>query len=261
MRRGHKSLILGGGIALCLIAGGVGFATAPTVTKQGVNYRVSKRAIPRYVKAIDFLHRHEQYTLLASEITKNLSTDRERVLAVFEWTRQHIQKTPADWPVVDDHIWHIIVRGHGLDDQMADVFTTLTTYAGVPAFWRGLRPEGTTGGVVLSFAWVDQRWRAFDVARGLIFRDANGELASVEELAAQPELVAATAGDLRPGGLAYHAYVAAVVPLEIPDPLRAELQMPGVRLWHETRRALGLVKQQEVPLFVTLATGSSQSDN
>ena len=61
---------------------------------------------------------------------------RTRVLAVFDWTARRIQPTPEGWPVVDDHILNIIIRGYGMTDQRADVFATLTTYAGVPAFWQ-----------------------------------------------------------------------------------------------------------------------------
>lgn len=211
----------------------------PATTKQGVDYLVSTRQIPLYVKAIDFVHRHNQYALLSRQITHGLTTDEQRLEAVLAWTRQHIQPTPEGWPVVDDHILHIIIRGHGMSDQMADVFTTLLTYAGVPAFWAWrLQADGSPGPVV-SFVQVDGRWVVVDVGRRVAFRNARQQLATLPELLAQPQLVQAQLGDQMFSGQAYAAYLQQFDPLEIPRPLRAQLQMPGVRLWEEAKRRVG----------------------
>ncbi|MBI3011124.1 MAG: transglutaminase domain-containing protein [Candidatus Omnitrophica bacterium] len=218
--------------AALALAGLWGVASSPATTRQGVNFEVSAKRMPLYVKTIDFLHRHSHYQLLANEITRGLRSDRERVLAVFEWTRRHIRHTPKGWPVVDDHVLDIIIRGHGLDDQMADVFTTLTTYAGVPAFWW-------PGSVVVSFARVDGRWRMFDVANGLIFTDAQGQLADVHELLDEPSLIDAAAGGLTAGGQVYAEYVRKRLgSFEVPAVLRAEQQMPLPRLTCEIRSAV-----------------------
>jgi hypothetical protein len=227
-RRGIQVLVVAG------LGAGVlwGLATVKATTRQGVNFQVSTRQVPLSVKAIDFLHRHAHYRLLAEEITRGLRADQERVLAVFEWTRQHIRHTPTGWPVVDDHVLDIIIRGHGLDDQMADVFTTLTAYAGVPAFWQ-------QGLVVLSFVQVDGRWAMFDVGNGLVFADAQGRLIEAEALLADRSLVDRVAGSLAPGGREYWWYVDRLRPFQIPTVRRAQLQMPWPRLWYEARRAIG----------------------
>ena len=221
----------------CLLLGGVGLATMPATTRQGVNFQVSVRSVPLYVKAVAFLHRHFQCALLAGQITQGRGSDLARALAVFEWTRQHIRPTPAGWPVVDDHILDIIIRGYGLDDQMADVFTMLATYAGVPAFWRVAKVSG--GRLVLAFARVDGRWTVWDVAHGLAFREADGRLADVHALIADPALVRATAGSLAPDGVPYDRYVAQLQPFQAPAMLRAEQQMLWPRVWFEVRRAIG----------------------
>ncbi|MBI2495554.1 MAG: transglutaminase domain-containing protein [Candidatus Omnitrophica bacterium] len=213
--------------------------TIPAFTRQGINFQVSTHQVPLYVKAVDFLHRHYQYGLLAHEITHGLPTDHERALAVFAWTRQRIRPTPDGWPVMDDHILHIIIRGHGLEDQMADVFTTLCTYAGVPAFWYIVKLPAAKRNLILSFARVDGRWAVFDVGNGFVFTDRSGTLASKEELAADPELVRLTAGEFQYGGGPYARYFSNLASLKAPRTLRAELQMPWRRFWHEVRDALG----------------------
>lgn len=228
--------------AVALVGAGAGLTwalTVPLSTRQGVDFQVSTRTIPFYVKAVDFLHRHYQYELLAREITQGLQTDRERVLAIFEWTRQHIPPTPNGWPIMDDHILHIIIRGHGSQDQMADVFTTLTTYAGDPAFWEIFRAPGTPHSLILSFVRVDGRWAVFDVLNGFAFTTGTGAFAIPEALAADPALVRATAGAFQFGGGPYERYFTTLASVRVPRILRAELQMPWPRFWYEVRRLLG----------------------
>ena len=240
--RVRRGALLIGVATLLFVAVAVGVATAPATTRQGLNFTVSTHELPRYVKAWDFLDRHFHYQLLAREITHGLRTDEDRVLAVYRWTRDHIRPTPPDWPIVDDHILHIIIRGHGVGDQVADVFATLSTYAGVPACWVVAKPKGSPHEHVVSLARVDGRWVVIDVARGFVFRDRQGRLAALEELVDDPALVQAVAGDLRPGGIPYREYLAGIPPSAISSPLRAELQMPGPRVWYEIRKRAGLTR-------------------
>ena len=162
------------------------------------------------------------------------------MLAVFAWTREHIRPTPAELPVIDDHTWHIIIRGYGEDDQMADVFATLSTYAGVPAFCQVIRPADG-GRLILSFANVHGRWAMLDVAHGLVFRDAQKHLRDAREILAHPELIESEVQQVAPRGRPYVAYLNTLAPFDVPPMLRAQLQMPLPRLVYEARRRLRLV--------------------
>lgn len=239
MARRHRIFVCSAGIILCVVLGGLGLATTPVVVKQGVNFQVSTQRLSLYVKALDFLHRHIQDARLAQDITHGLTSDRARVLAVFAWTRRHIRKTPADWPIVDDHILNIVIRGHGLDDQMADVFTTLSTYAGVPAFWRFLNDPSSEKRLVLSFAHIGDTWAIFDVWNGVMLTDAHGDFLTAEDVVANPHAVVFTGGaaSLVP----YERYLTQVrgERFVVPVPLRAELQQPWPRLRYELARAIG----------------------
>ena len=223
--------VVAGVALLSVILAGAGWLTAPSITRQAVNFEVSTRDVPRYVKILDFLDRHYQYGEIAAGITRGLTSDRERVLAVFEWTQRNIRQTPAGWPIVDDHILHIIIRGHGAGEQPADVFTTLTTYAGVPAYWRTL-PNGW----VLSFARIDGKWRVFDLISGTVFRNARGDLETREELATNPDIWIGVEPEDRLRLVASSGYLSDA---SVPTPLRAELQMPWPRLAFEVRQAIG----------------------
>jgi hypothetical protein len=212
----------------------------PVKTRQGVNYEVSEHRVPLYLKLTDFVNRSVQYEQIAGEIARDLPTEESRAVAVFEWTRRNIRSTPDGFPVVDDHILNIITRGYGQPDQQADVFATLSTYAGVPAFWQTLRVSDSDGGLILAFALIDRRWRVFDVAGGVAFRNERNELATLDEVRGTPALAPARLRNVVIGTVSYADRLARAALPEIPDPLRSELQMPGARLWHEAKVLLHL---------------------
>ena len=185
-----------------VVAGALALATSTAVTRQGVDFQLSDKLLPLYVKIIDFIHRHEHYGLLVKEITAGLTTDRERAEAILSWTRKTIRPVPDGFPVVDDHVLDIIVRRYGSPGQVADVFSVLTTYAGVPSYWENVESGPFFG--VYAYARIDGRW---------LLADFQGD-----------------------GGFTPPPPALAPIP---PQPLRAELQMPGRRLLHEARQLIG----------------------
>jgi hypothetical protein len=205
-----------------------------------VNAEVSTHRLPLYLKSLEFVERSAQYRHIAGEIGDGAMADTDRVVRVFEWTRRHIRQTPDDWPVVDDHILNIVIRGYGTNDQQADVFTTLASYAGVPAFWAKVPATPGQPHLLLSFARVDGRWRVFDVASGVAFRTGRGALATLDDIHADPALIPAEVRALPVGAQTYSDVMAHAAMPSVPHPLRAELQMPMPRLWHELRAAVHL---------------------
>ena len=234
-RRGRPKWLL----RLGLIASVLLIANLPVTTRQGVNYEITEHRLPLYLKTFEFLDRNAQYGQLATEITRDATSDRARLLAVFAWTARRIRPIPAGWPVVDDHILNIIIRGYGTTDQRADVFATLLTYAGVPAFYEKVKAPGTEDGVILTFVHLEGRWVVVDVANGFVFETKSGELATVEDLAANRALLPPEAGTLTIGATPYTRILHQLRMPPVPRPLRAELQMPWPRLWHQTQRAVG----------------------
>lgn len=230
---------------ILLIFGLVAIGHLPVTTKQGVNYEVSEHRIPLYRKAFEFLDRDAQYRHLAQGITRGAASDTVRVRAVFDWTARRIQTVPEGWVVVDDHILNIIIRGYGTTDQRADVYATLSTYAGVPSFWQKLVAPGTERGLILTFAQVDGRWVVMDVANGFLFQTLRGELASLDDFATQRAVLPAGAEPLMIGDRPYPTVFRQLRMPSIPDTLRAELQMPWRRLWYQSRRAIGQVRDDE----------------
>ena len=228
------------GLVMLLAAGAASaLAFLPTTTRKGVNYRVTALTIPAYIKTLDFLQRHYQYQLLVTRICAATTSDTDCALALFEWIHTNVRPMPQGWPIIDDHPLHIIIRGYGTSDQAADIFSILAVYAGMPAFFRSLTPDGQL--LDLAFVRLAGRWVPFDVRNHVAFRSRNGALAGIDELVRDPSLVDEQTNGVSPAGVPYSTFISPRVlePFETPDVLRGELQQPWPRIRYELRRALG----------------------
>lgn len=229
-----------GRLAFLLIAAPILLVTIalwPVTSLSGVNYEVGEHRLPLWQKAREFLDRDRQTADLASRVVATAAGDEERSLVVLRWTNAHIRHHPPDAPVIDDHVWSIVERGYGSSDQQADVFTTLLTYAGTPAYWILIGPDRPA--LPLSFALIDGSWRVFDVERGIAFRNAERDLATPEELATNPALIRAAATERVTDIESYMAWFRGFTPPTPPEVLRARMQMPGPRLKFELRNLVG----------------------
>ena len=139
-------------IGIALLTAMIVLLNIKVTTRQGVNYQVHTIRIPLYLKILDFMDRHYNYKQLVQRIIKNEHDKQERVMKIFSWTYHNIRKQPEELPVVDDHVWHIIVRGYGVSDQSCDVFATLCNYTGIDAFFHSFKEEGKDEKITLSFA-------------------------------------------------------------------------------------------------------------
>ena len=225
-------------IALALAAIVMTVACWPTSRFVGVNFVVTEQTLPLWVKAMEFVDRDRNMARAAHAVLNEIDGDEAKATAALTWTRANIRNAPPGLPIVDDHIWHVVIRGYGQPDQQADVFTTLLAYAGVPAYWAliGKQPEE----IPISYVRIRDRWRVYDAARGLVFRNGSGDLATPEEIAGNHDLIRAAAApavdDIEEYLTRFNGYQAPVAP----DVLRADLQMPGRRLWYEIRKPLGM---------------------
>lgn len=224
-------------VAAVVIGAAVTTAAWPARRLIGVDYVVTEHTLPLWIKAVDFVDRDLNLARTARAIVGGIEGDEARTFAVLRWTERTIHPQPDRLPIIDDHVWYVIVRGYGQADQHADVFTTLLVYAGLPAYWQliGAKPRE----LPLSYVLVDGRWRVFDVAHRLVFRNRAGALATPEEIAQDASLVR-NAAEGRAADLdGYLAYFKSFRPPVAPDVLRADLQMTGRRLAFETWKIIG----------------------
>lgn len=201
-------------------------------TKQGLNYKVYTLKIPLYLKTLDFYDRHFNYKWLVHKIIEGKTTEGEKVIAIFNWTIENIVKQPKGLRAVDDHVWHIIIRGYGTVDQFSDVFTTLCNYAGVDAFFTRLFNKDRTSQLPFSFVKVSGRWCLFFPYGATYFVNRGGNFASVEEIA-NGNWLEKNVGDFQKSDFKYGDYFDEILAINferVHKKSRANIQSPINRL-------------------------------
>jgi len=186
--RRHVRSVFWGAVAVGVVTVLAGLVLSlPVETRQGVDYVVETKQIPLLLKIVDFYNRHLHYKALVQEIVAGAEREEDKVLALFRWVHRTIHAgTPPGLRVIDDHPWNIIVRGYGEPDQISDVFVTLCSYVGVPAYFYMVQAESTGATFSFSVVSINGKWRLLDPYFGVIFRNRDGELATLEEARTDP---------------------------------------------------------------------------
>jgi len=210
----------------------------PAKYRQMPHNRLAHREAPLSIRALEFCLRDYQCRRLAWEVTQGFVLDEDRTVAILNWTREHIRPVPQRWPVKEDHVLNLIVRGYATDSQMADVFTTLCTYAGTPAFWRNIQSkEKNAHQITLSFVRMNGRWTVWDVARGAAFKDEQDHLLDVAQLAQNPKIARRVIGKTAISLTVYQRCLQdGLTPFEIPQTLPVYKQILGRRVLSEIER-------------------------
>jgi hypothetical protein len=225
-------------IALFVLVGVIYILNIKVTTKQGINFQVQTIKIPLYLKALDFFDRHYNYKWTVERIIGDSKTEREKVFKIFEWTYKTIKKNPEGYPIIDDHVWHIIVRGYGAGDQFSDVFTALCNYAGIDAFFDSPYSEDRTSRIILSLVKIGEVWTIFDPYRGVYFKNREGSLASIEDIMKGDWVKEDISKDNDMINVDYTIYFKNLSPIRKMGLKRANTQSPLNRLKYEIKNWL-----------------------
>ncbi len=160
----------------------IALLNSTVVTRQGINFEVHTIELPLYLKILDFFDRHYNYRTLVKRIVGKTNTNEEKVSRIFAWTYKQIKPQPENLPVIDDHVWNIIIRGYGVEDQSSDVFTTLCNYAGIDAFYDLIFTQDRNFCIPLSFVRIGNKWVTLDPHNGVYFQNRQGNMAGIEEI-------------------------------------------------------------------------------
>jgi hypothetical protein len=206
---------------------------------QGVNGKYREIHMPLYAKWIEFLSRHYEYSRITKEITAGRTSDKDKALAMLQWTHENIRPVPEGMPIVDDHILNIMIRGYGNSEQAQDVFVNLCSYAGLPAFWQRFYSKNGKTRYALSFVRMDGRWRVFDAYYNKYFRLRDGTIASVNDIIADRGLLDSKGMDaIIVNGVPYKEFYDNLESFTIPSTLRSEKQMPLKRIIFEFKKLI-----------------------
>lgn len=205
-------------------------------TRRGVNYQWSSVKIPLYLKVLDFFDRHYNYKALAGRITAGAGDKEGAVMKIFRWTFDNIKENPESLPIVDDHTWHIIIRGYGVEDQYCDVFTTLCNYAGFRSFYLLLNDRDSGHRIPLSLVEIKGEAYIFDPYRGVYFEGEGGKLAGIKLLRSGGGREMRISE--KRAGVNYSQFFAALSAARFTELRRANIQSPLKRLIYQFRRLM-----------------------
>ncbi|MBV9120210.1 MAG: hypothetical protein JOZ39_05840, partial [Chloroflexi bacterium] len=208
----------------------------PTTTRFSINYQTGSQRIPLYQKALAFMDRDVQMHAVANQALAGIDDPRTQLQTLLTWTHANIRPTPLGFPIVDDHPYHIVVRGYGPADQADDVFSILAAYKGIPATLIFCHDNAGDAQYAYAAAELDGAWRLFDVREGYALKNTRGDWATVDELRANPNLAAGLPVPAESHGNDVPTLIRYLDP--IPEHLRPEDQMPLSRLAFELRRRL-----------------------
>ena len=220
----------------------IGILNAEVSIKQGRDYKIYTVKMPLYLKLFDFFDRHYNYIRLEKQITAGAKTDEEKVLRIFEWTHRNIKPAPEGYPIIDDHVWSIIVRGYGVGDQFSDVFTTLCNYSGIEAFFSAMYAQDRRKQMTLSFCRLKTGWAIFDPYHGVYFKNKDGIIATVDEI--KKENWEAIYIDDAGRGTDFKSLFNDLGNIKGIGLNRANIQSPLRRLMFAVKEALGLVPKE-----------------
>jgi hypothetical protein len=206
-------------------------------TWQGINYEWHTISIPLYLKILDFFDRHYNYKQLVKRITIDARTDQKCVMRIFEWTYKNIKKVPENFPIIDDHVWHIIVRGYGATDQFSDVFTTLCNYARLKAFYGIVYTKDKKSRIVLSFVRLYKEWTVFDPYNGIYFENKEGNIADIEDIRKNRYIIKNISDDTKLN-FDYKKYLENLSTIQDIGLNRANIQSPLRRIIFEVKKWL-----------------------
>ena len=202
-------------------------------TRQGINYKVHTYKIPLYIKVFGLFQRDYEYRKIANRIVGAETDEQEIAKKILNWTDKFIVgKYPKSFPIYDDHILNIIHRGYGTGDQRIDVATTLSTYAGVRAFW-GYIFDDLKNRTMISYFKVNGAWRAFEPHEWSFFYTRSGEWATVKNLQKNREYIKINGQIPKIRNIPLSEFYKNIEIFEEPAFVRPEWQMPWRRLQYE----------------------------
>jgi len=217
---------------------------------MSVDFKFQETRVLLGLKTLDFFRRHRALARLTESLVEERDPPLERLLSLFQWTVDRIAPQPEGKPVLDDHILAIIERGYGIKEQSADVFTTLSVYAGFPAAMVLVGPPGFQE-ITLSLVQVGEDYFLFDTERRNYFPGPDGRPASLRAFQKDPRLAQKAPYQPLIEGIKYSAYFEGLGEFSGFDrTLRGDLQIPWRRLLYEVERAFGLAP--EAVLFYRL---------
>jgi hypothetical protein len=189
--------------AAAILAVLVVLAEWPVTTLVGYNYHVTTKRWTLLEKSVAFVSREQALRRITAEVAGNGGTQEQRLLRMYDWVVTNIRPVPPGMPVVDDHVLNIFIRGYGATDQRAEALAALASYDGMPASTIALGKDPKRKVLQLTVVRVGDRVLLLDVNNHIVFRNPAGELATLNDLLANPSIIEAAGAGVIVDGVPY----------------------------------------------------------
>ncbi len=177
--------------------------TRKVTYSYGINYNVFQKEIPLYVKLMEFICRDYHYQDIVLSIVGDEKDPHKIIDRLYHYIRENV-KINKELPIVDDHPYHILVRGYGVEDQFEDIFTILCNYAGLPAYYQQVKLNYQTDIIqYCSFVKIDTEWTLVSVYHDLVFKDRDNRYLPIHEIKHQWHELAEAKIEIRPNFVRY----------------------------------------------------------
>jgi hypothetical protein len=134
------------------------------------------------------LYRALFYPVVAQRVAGGAETPDATVVALEQFVYENV-RTPGDVPIVDDDAADILQRGYGYCDQASLAFARLAQERGIPARMLFLYDDQGNSPHTVAQVFLNGDWRVVDVLYGVIPRRPDGQIATVADLLAAPDLL------------------------------------------------------------------------
>lgn len=188
VRKRRVAIALGAGLIMSAAAAGHQRVASDSLRMVGYTEVLSPCPFrPWWVELHDYVSGLWWAHQVASMVAPRQLPDEERVARLASWVFEHFIGVDPLLPLQEDHFFNTARRGYGSCDQQAHVLAVLYWSAGYPTRLRMLRNDQGISPHTLTEVRVRGRWVMVDPSFRILFRDVQGYLMTVEELAKFPE--------------------------------------------------------------------------
>lgn len=127
--------------------------------------------------------------VVSSEETKGLKSDIEVTKRLFLFTSKNTLLNPDNLLPYEEKALGYLINGLVFCDYAADILATLCAHRGIPARYCMLKDKDGVSPHTVSEVLLEGKWRVFDPAEICYYTAQSGELATLQDLSENPDLV------------------------------------------------------------------------
>ncbi len=132
------------------------------------------------------IYRWAMDCVIASHETRLCQTQSCAAKRIFEYVVNHefLQGTPYPCKPLES-----LIYGEAYCDFQARTLNMLLTAAGIRSRYAMLLDKNGISPHTLNEVYLNKKWRVFDPAFNIIFKDTDGQMATLEQLSEQPDII------------------------------------------------------------------------